>query len=163
MVSYQLKLDVLFFNICVYGDISLDEDLQKIHYWNHDLAEFGFPGTIMIGETLSSLIVAAKNSESDDPEMLTPVEVIVDEEAERRGDAFFEKVMPIGAEGLSIVQVADSDSLPLINHEEVFIPVSWIGPSTIQLIAPGGFVRTPENNFVVTSLRIVVSPEIPQP
>ena len=161
MAIYQLKLFVYFFNIGVYGDISLDEDLQNIQYWDQDLAKLGVPGTIILGKTFSSLTVAANNSESVDPRMLRKVEVIVDVDAARRDDAFFEYVMPIGDKGLLIDQVAESDVLPIVNHEDVYVPVPWVGPSTIQLIAPDGFYRHPEGTYLVESLRVVVSPEFP--
>lgn len=89
--------------------------------------------------------------------------MVVDENAHRREDAFFEEVMPIGDEGLHIVQVHESDRLPIVNGEEVYIPVPWRGPSTIQFIAPDGFVRDPEDNYIVELLLVVVSPEMPQP
>lgn len=117
----------------------------------------------MIGTSLSSLSVTANFPESDDPEVLTKVEVIVDEDAERRDDAFFEYVMPIGAEGLLIDQVTKSSSLPIVNSEDVYIPIPWVGQSTIQLIAPDGFLLNLEDYYFLDSLRIVVSPEIPQP
>ena len=163
MDTYQLKLFVYFLNISIYGDITLDKNLQDIHYWDHSLKKVGLPDAIMLGKTLSLLLVAANNSESFEPEMLTKVEVIVDENAERRDDAFFERVMPIGAKGLLIEQVFESESLPIVNGGDVYVPVPWVGQSTIQLIAPDGFDRDIENNVVVKSLLVVVSPETPQP
>ena len=163
MRSYQLKLYVAFFNILIYGDISLEDDQQKLQYQYYDLRKVGVPGNIMIGTSLSSLAVVTNNSESDDSEMLRKVELIVDEDAERRDDAFFEKVMPIGAEGLLTIDVVESDLLPIVNNDEVYIPIPWVGPSTIQLIAPDGFYRDLEGAYLVESLRVIVSPEIPQP
>ena len=163
MDTYQLKLFIFFLNIRMYGDITLDKNLQDIHYWDHSLEKVGLPDAIMLGKTLSLLLVAANNSESFEPEMLTKVEVIVDENAELRDDAFFERVMPIGAKGLLIEEVFESESLPIVNGGDVHVPMPWVGPSTIQLIAPDGFDRDIENNVVVKSLLVVVSPEIPQP
>ena len=168
MDTYQLKLDIYFSNVCLYGDLFLEDDQQKLQYRNYDLGKVGLPGAVMIGTSLSALAVVAKNSEligpeSIDPATLTRVEVIVDEYVTRRDDVFFETIMPLRAEGLLIVQVAESDLLPIVNNEEVFIPVPWGGLSTIQLIAPDGFYRDPEGTYLVESLRIVVSPEIPQP
>ena len=163
MDTYQLKLDIYFLNVIIYGDLSLEEGSQSTQSVYQDLARFGVSGTITIGTSLSSLSVMAKNTESDDPETLTAVEVIVDEDAERRDDASFEKVMPLRSECLGTTQVAESDLLPIVNDEDVFVPVPWGGPSTVQFVAPDGFDRDVENNVVVKSLLVVVSPEIPQP
>lgn len=170
MGTYQLKLAMFFFNIFIKGDTSLEDDRDILQYHDCRLEKVGVPGKIKIGTSTSMLTVVTNNSESTDPESgeldpetLRTVEVIVDEAAERRGDAFFEYVMPIGAEGLSILDVVESDLVPIVNDEKVYIPVPWVGPSTIQLIAPDGFVKVPvDDYYVVESLLVVVSPEIPQ-
>lgn len=130
MHIYQLKLDVLFFNILIFGDRTLDSDMKDDQFLDQDLTQFGFPGTIMIGTSPSSLSVVANNSESIDPESgeldpetLRKVEVIVDEDGKRRDDAFFEYLMPVGAEGLLTTQVSESDLLPIGDDENVYIPV----------------------------------------
>ena len=41
MDTYQLRLFVYYFNICIRGDSSLEVDSQGIRYLDQDLAKFG--------------------------------------------------------------------------------------------------------------------------
>ena len=57
MDTYQLKLDIYFSNVCLYGDLFLEDDQQKLQYRNYDLGKVGLPGAVMIGTSLSEMTV----------------------------------------------------------------------------------------------------------